>query len=159
MPSTREIVTRDAGSVPSVSNPALPGRALLTASRRLLLTCLVSGLVYSGIANATHGGSGAPHGSGSMASIQLTLHPSPAVYLAIGLIYFIAIHRVLSRATNDAHAARIFRRAELVVLIVVGASMVIALVWFFSMPLEGWPHPGTWIAPFPFGTQDVVIQH
>ena len=159
MPSTREVVAQVADPVPSVSNPVLPGRTLLAASRRLLLICLGSGFVYSCIGNASHGGTGVPHGSGPAVSIQLTLHPSPVIYLAIGLIYFLAVHRVLSRATNDAHAARIFRRAELVVLIVVAASIVIALVWFFSMPLEGWPQPGTWIAPFPFATQDVVIGH
>jgi len=155
MPSTREIAPHVTNPVTTGSAPALPGRALLTESRRLLLICLGSGLVYSGIANATHGGP-ASNGSGGTIEVQLDLQPSPVIYLVIGLIYFVAIQSVLSRATNEAHAARILRRAGRVVMITAAASAVIALVWFFSVPLEGWPHPVTWIAPFLFGTQSVV---
>jgi len=155
MPSTPETALAVTDPAPAVSDPVLPGRSLLTGSRRLLLICLGSGLVYTLLSNASHGGD-APNGSGSTISVQLTLHPSPVIYAAIGLIYFLAINRVLSRATTEVRAAQIFRRAGFAVVILVLASMVIALVWFFSMPLEGWPHPGAWLAPFPFGSQDVV---
>ncbi|GAB3397012.1 hypothetical protein GCM10027568_32240 [Humibacter soli] len=88
----------------------------------------------------------------------MTLHPSPIVYLAIVVAYFYAIHRVLVRAASESDASRVFRRTSLVVLLIAVGSIVIADVWFFTSPLAGWPTPGTWIAPFPFGVQDVTTQ-
>lgn len=136
--------------------PALRGWALLVEVRQLLINCLVVGILYSAFTTGSRGGITESSGPGQPAyEVNLTLHPSPIIYVAIAVACFYSIHRVLTHVTDEASAIRVFRRASLVVVLIAAGSVVIADVWFFTSPLAGCPAPGTWIAPFPFGSQVV----
>jgi hypothetical protein len=87
--------------------------------------------------------------------VNLTLRPSPIVFLAIAIVYFSALRYVLTRAADEALAVRALRRASLVAVLVAVASVLIADVWLFASPIGGWPQPNVWLAPFPFGSLDV----
>ena len=139
----------------SSAHPAVqerPWSAVLRAARRSLVICLVAGFSYSFLTTGSRGGSTGPVAPGQPEyEVNLTLQPSPLVFLAIAVIYFTALHRALTRASDEAIAVRAFRRASLVVGIVATCSVLIADIWFFASPLGGWPEPNTWLAPFPFG--------
>jgi hypothetical protein len=145
-----------AGISEPLAVPALRGRALLVEVRQLLINCLVVGVLYSLFTTGSRGGTTVTSAPGQPAyEVNLTLHPSPIIYVAIAAACFYSIHRVLTHVTDEAAAIGVFRRASLVVVLIAACSVVIADVWFFASPLAGWPSPGTWIAPFPFGSQDV----
>lgn len=137
----------------------LPEWTVLRGARRLLILSLIAGVAYSFFSTASRVAKTAPAAPDHPAySIDLTLHPSPLVYVAIAIVFFSAIQRVLTRANNEATALRTFRRASRLVLFISLGSAVIALVWFFTYPLGGWPETNMWIAPFPFGTMDVTTK-
>jgi hypothetical protein len=137
--------------------PTLPGRAVLAASRRLVVVAVLAGVAYSLLSTGSRGGPAVTSGSGHLMSVDLVLRPSPVVHLALGVVYVVAVQWALARAVDEAHALRLFRRAMLVVVLLAVGSAVIADLWFFSAPLAGWPEPGSWIAPFPFAAQDVSV--
>ncbi|NNC12375.1 hypothetical protein HII28_10860 [Planctomonas sp. JC2975] len=148
-------ITARTPKAPAVGSE-LPSRSVLIGARRLLIVCLFSALGYSALTTASRGGVTDSEGSASPATVvNLSLHPNPFFYAVIAAAFFFAVHRVLTRAADEEAASRMFRRASLVVVLMAIGAIVIADTWFFALPLEGWPNPGTWISPFPFGTVGV----
>jgi len=80
--------------------------------------------------------------------IQLTLQPSPVVYLAIALTVVIALGRA-ARAVDVGAAVRTLNRAGIVAVGITVVSMVIAFLWFQAIPTPA--EHGSILFPFPFG--------
>jgi len=137
--------------------PELPGRAVLADVQRLIAVAVVSSLGYNFLLIATKGGSIGATAHDGARSVMLTLHPSFFVFIAIAAVFFGSVARVRREAVDGVHAHRILRRAAWAIVIIAAGSLVIAYAWFFSTPLAGWPHPGVWFAPFPFGTVNVEL--
>jgi len=130
-------------------------RSMLRRSRRLLIACAVIGVLYSVVTVGSRGGA-ATSASGRRLFVDLTLHPSPIVYAALAAVYLVAVHLALRPSVDAARALRILDRAVIAAVCIGLGSVLLADVWFFTAPLGGWPTPGHWMAPFPFGTQDVT---
>lgn len=127
--------------------PELPGRAVLADMQRLMTVAVVASLGYNFLLLGSRGDS----------SVNLTLHPSFFVFIAIATVFFGALARVRRTAVDGVHARRILCHAAWAIVIIAAGSLVIAYAWFFSTPLAGWPHAGIWFAPFPFGTVNVDL--
>ncbi|GAA4163089.1 hypothetical protein GCM10022286_23000 [Gryllotalpicola daejeonensis] len=125
----------------------VPGVEILWHTRRLVINAIVFGFVYALPLTATRG----------TADVTLTLHPSPFVFLALAAVFFASVSWVIRSAPDEAAAIRVLRRASRVVVTIALGSLVIALVWFFTTPITGWPFENSWIAPFPFGTVTVDV--
>lgn len=133
-----------------------PWATVVRAARRTLITCLVVCCVYSFLVTGSRGGTTAPADPHQpVLEVNLTLRPTPLVFLAIAVVFFTALHRVLNRTSDEASAVRVFRRASLVAVLIAACSVLVADIWFFASPIGGWPEPNTWLAPFPFGSLDV----
>jgi hypothetical protein len=151
---------------PPRTTPDLPGRSLLLALRRLIVEAGLACIGYTLLMTASRSGgrSGGALGDGTYVDAQgnptpyppgqidLTLHPSPVVYVAIAVLFFWSIRHVLRTAADEASARRIFNRVGLIIVAVALGSLVIGMVWFLMSPVTGWPAEDLWIAPLPFGT-------
>lgn len=83
--------------------------------------------------------------------IALTLGPSPLVYVALGLLVFLALNRVM-RATEEAAARRILERFTMSIGVTAIAAVVISQVWFALIPIETFMSGSfSFFSPFPFG--------
>jgi hypothetical protein len=86
--------------------------------------------------------------------IQLSLRPSPLVYLGIGLIVLFAINRVL-RAGNERIALQVLDRAAIGIGVLVIVAVVVSQVWFHLIPItEFMSGSFSFFSPFPFGFID-----
>lgn len=145
----------------------LPGAAVVARIWRLVAVTTIAGLMYSIFLGASKAGCGGGFTAGGgyvdangdpteMAPqcVSLSLHPSPVVMLVLAAIVLWALRRVVRRATDEASAIHILDRAALVAVVVAGASVVIAQVWFAAIPVYGIDGSGTYIWPFPFGSVD-----
>jgi branched-subunit amino acid permease len=128
-------------------------RPVLLMFRSFLIRALAAALLYSFLAV---GSKGECFTEPEETCIQIEIGPSPFVYLAIALIA-IGAFRAVDRRAVDAHdAARMLtRRLWLIVAIVVVSFVAIGL-WIAFYPIEGWPRPGTWFFPFPFGAAELT---
>ncbi|WP_431278346.1 hypothetical protein [Leifsonia poae] len=86
--------------------------------------------------------------------VQLALHPSPLIYLAIALTVVIALTRA-ARAVNIEMALRAMNRGTIVAVGIVVVSMLIAIVWFQTSPMP--TVGGTVLFPFPFGSGSMTV--
>ncbi|MFF2050344.1 hypothetical protein ACFVU2_01975 [Leifsonia sp. NPDC058194] len=77
------------------------------------------------------------------------------MYIALAVIVFVAIGRVLRQATTVARAVAILNRAAIVAVAVAAASWLISVVWFLLLPIDTWDGAGSFWFPFPFGAVDL----
>lgn len=150
---------------------SLAGAPVIRAIRSMIICALIASAVYGMVVHASRGfcrggstGDGGYLGADGKATdavpqcIQLTLSPSVFVFIAFGGIVLWALGAVTKRARTEAHALRILGRAMLAISITMFASVIIAFVWFFLMPVDQWDgtHAG-FLFPFPFGAVDLSI--
>jgi hypothetical protein len=148
---------------------SLPGRAVIGRIRRVLTVSLVAVLVYSVSMGASAGfcagGVDADGGFIDAAGravdeaprcVQLTMGPSPLVFLAIALILLFALGRVMN-ASDESVAVRILDRSAAGVVVLVIVAIVVSQVWFRMIPLEGFmAGTASIFSPFPFGFIEVT---
>ncbi|UTT53200.1 hypothetical protein [Microbacterium maritypicum] len=147
----------------------LPGIATIAKIRRVVILAVIAALVYPTLMVASRatcpggidGSGGFIDGSGRPVDeaplcIQLTLGPSPLVYVGIAAIVLIALGRVM-KASDEHGALKVLNRAAIGVGVLVAVAIVISHVWFFLIPMEGFTS-GSWtvFSPFPFGNIDVT---
>lgn len=147
----------------------LPGVAIIAEIRRVLITALVAVFVYSTVMVASRSYCpGGVDGSGGFIDsagqptdeapvcMDLTLRPSPLVYIGIAAIVLITLGRVM-KASDERSALKTLNRASIGVAALVVLAIVVSLVWFFLIPMEEFTS-GSWtvFSPFPFGAIDVT---
>lgn len=148
----------------------LPGAVVVTGIRRTLIWTLIIALVFpafmSGSRSFCPGGvdgnggfidaSGRPVDEAPVC-VQLTLGPSPLVYLGIALIVLLALGRVI-KASDERAALRTLERAIQGAGLLALIAVVVSNVWFLMTPLEGFDS-GSWsvFSPFPFGIISVTV--
>lgn len=156
---------------PAVSGAGLAGHAVIARIRRLLSVALIAGVAYATFTVASHGGcAGGIDGSGGFVDaaghptdaapmcVQLTLKPSPLMYIAIAAIVLLAIGRVL-KAAQESTAVRTLDRAAAGIGVLTVVAIVVSQVWFQQIPLHELTS-GSWsvFSPFPFGFIDVTTE-
>ncbi|WP_193509645.1 hypothetical protein [Cryobacterium sp. BB736] len=154
----------------SVTSSTLPGADLLALVRRLIVAAMIAAVVYSALMSGSKGGcpgivpvSGGRTGSFEStvdvvrSCVNLSLRPSPLVYIALALIVVWAIGAVLRKAHDEQEATRILERAVVIVNVVALGSVLISQVWFWLIPLDNWVGGRTFFYPFPFGVIDLEI--
>lgn len=147
----------------------LPGIATIANIRRVVIVALIAALVYPTLMVASRatcpggidGSGGFIDASGQPVDeaplcIQLTLGPSPLVYVGIAAIVLVALGRVM-KASDEHGALKVLNRAAIGVGALVIVAIVVSRVWFFMIPMEGFTS-GSWtvFSPFPFGNIDVT---
>ncbi|KKX99782.1 hypothetical protein [Microbacterium sp. Ag1] len=147
----------------------LPGVQVIARIRRLLILAVIAALVYPTLMvpsrvtcpGGIDGNGGFFDGSGRPVDeaplcIQLTLGPSPLVYVGIAAIVLITLGRVM-KASDERAALRALNRAAIGIAALVAVAIVVSHVWFFLIPMEGFTS-GSWtvFSPFPFGNIDVT---
>ena len=148
---------------------SFPGAAVVGRIRGVLIASLIAALVYPAFMGASAGYcAGGVDGEGGFvdaagrpvntapACVELTLKPSPLVYVCIALIVLFAISRVL-KAPNEAVAMRILDRSVTGVCVLVGVAIVVSQVWFHLIPIADFmAGTASVVSPFPFGLIDVT---
>lgn len=152
--------------------PAVGERAFLTSapllkrSRSLVLWALGSGLLYSSLVASKGQCPGGFSSDGGFLDaegdptavrpqcVQLVLHPSPVIYLALALTVIIALTRAAA-AVDVAAAMQTMKRGAIVTVGIAVMAMVIAVLWFQATPIPA--TDGTVIFPFPFGTGTMTV--
>ncbi|MFC7945029.1 hypothetical protein ACFUPZ_17390 [Microbacterium oxydans] len=147
----------------------LSGVAIVAEIRRVLITALIAVFVYSTLMVASRsycpggidGSGGFIDSSGQPTDqapvcVDLALRPSPLVYIGIAAIVLITLGRVM-KASDEHTALKTLNRAAIGVSVLVGLAIIVSLVWFFLIPMEGF-NSGSWtvFSPFPFGSIDVT---
>lgn len=155
---------------PDTASAALPGAVVIAAIRRVLLWSLITAFLYpvfmsAGKATCPGGfdGNGGFIDSAGLPvdeapqCIQLTLAPSPLVYIAIAVIVLLALGRVM-RAADERTALRTLEWAQYGVGLLVVVAIIVSHVWFALIPLEQFTGDSwTVFSPFPFGAIDVEV--
>ena len=120
--------------------------------RSLLVTAVLASLICSWLIVASKGGCVTETGT----CYDMQLRVSPLLFIGFAVIVFLALGRIVNRNLDPFAAARVLDRAGLVVKIVALVAIVVAQVWFFAIPTDGFGQSG-WvvISPFPFGSVDV----
>ncbi|MER7796809.1 hypothetical protein [Microbacterium sp. NPDC096154] len=136
------------------------GSPVLMKVRGLILTAVLSWLGYAMFTGGSRGrcyGEMYDDGSGGLHQTceQWNLTESPLVGVVIAALAYRAVSRAARHALDDADAIRMLDRAGIAIMIVAGASLVIASAWFWMMPGPG--EATSYIWPFPFGAVDVEI--
>lgn len=130
-----------------------PARPVLLMFRSFLIRALAAAVLYSFLAV---GSKSQCFGEADETCIRVEIGPSPIVYLAIAFIA-IGAFRAVDRRAVDAHdAARMLTRRLRLILAIVVVSFVAIGLWVAFYPIEGWPRPGTWFFPFPFGAAELT---
>jgi len=133
------------------TSPGLDAAAVLARVQSLLTFSFAALVLYSFMVASRTGSLGRGPDADSF---SLTLHPSPLIYFAVGLVLCRTIPSVLRRAASETEAARIIRRSTITVGIIVFVSIVVSVLWFALIQPETLAHPGSFLYPFPFGTAD-----
>jgi hypothetical protein len=159
-------LTRLPAATPEAS--LIAGAAVIARIRRVLILALISAAIYpifmSASASYCAGGVDAEGGfldavgrpiDEAPNCVQLTLGPSPLMYLGICLIVLLAIGRVL-KAADEPAALRVLDRSAIAVGVLVVAAIVVSQVWFHFVPIADFMSGSAAIfSPFPFGSIDV----
>ena len=155
---------------PTASGVAsFPGAAVVGRIRGVLIASLIAALVYPAFMGASAGYcAGGVDGEGGYvdaagrpfdaapACVELTLKPSPLVYVGIVLIVLFAISRVL-KASHEAAALRILNRSLTGLSVLVAVAIVVSQVWFHLIPIADFMSgTASVLSPFPFGLIDVA---
>ncbi|MET0991828.1 MAG: hypothetical protein ABWX66_05480 [Lacisediminihabitans sp.] len=141
--------------VPTNASPGRDAAAVLARVQSLLTFSFAALVLYSVMVASRTGSLGRGTDAGSF---SLTLHPSPLIYFAVGLVLCRTIPSVLRRAASETEAARIIRRSTITVGVIVFVSIVVSVLWFALIPTETLAHPGLLHSPFPFGTADFSVE-
>ncbi len=153
----------------NVAGPGLPGIAIIAKIRRVLILAVIAALVYPSVMVASQtycpggvdGSGGFIDASGQPTDeapvcIELTLAPSPLVYIGIAAIVLLALGRVM-KANDEAAALQTLNRAVIGIVVLVGIGVVVSHLWFSLIPMESFTaHSWSIVHPFPFGTIDVT---
>jgi len=153
----------------TVAGPGLHSVAIVAKIRRVLIVAVIVALVFPTLMAASRsycpggidGSGGFIDASGQPTDeapvcIELALAPSPLVYVGIAAIVLLALGRVM-KANDEAAALQTLNRAAIGITALVGIGVVVAHVWFFLIPVEGFTaHSWSIVHPFPFGTIDVT---
>ena len=149
-----------------VERPGLADRPILHRARALVLWALGAAILYASLVAskgscpggfAMDGGFLDADGDPTNVQpqcIQLTLQPSPVVYLAIALTVVLALGRA-ARSVDVESALRTLNRASVVAVGIAVVSMIVAILWFQAMPTPA--EHGTILFPFPFGGGTMTI--
>lgn len=146
----------------------IPGIALVGKIRRVLIVSLIAALAYASLMVSSlsycpggfDGNGGYIDAEGRPVDyapqcVDLALKPSPLVFVAIALIVFLAIGRVM-KASDEATAQRTLDRAAIAVALLVVLAVVVSWVWFRMVPVEEFTAgTASILSPFPFGLIDV----
>lgn len=142
-----------------VASP-LPGATIIGRIRGMLLSALGAALGYSILGTASKRGcfdAVSEEAAADSACVNLTLHPSPIVFIAIAVTVIVAITLVLRPGRSEASALRIIDRAVDIIIAGTLAWAALTMVSFFAIPLEP-PGPGEpFTIPFTFGNVDIDI--
>jgi len=148
---------------------SLPGATVVARIRRVLIVSLIAALAYPSFIGVGAGScAGGIDGQGGFVDaagrpvdtaptcVELTLKPSPLVYLGVVIIVLFAISRVL-KSSHEAAALRILDRSVTGVCVLVAVAIVVSQLWFHLIPI-GDVLAGTTsvLSPFPFGFIDVA---
>ncbi|WP_017202923.1 hypothetical protein [Microbacterium algeriense] len=153
----------------NVAGPGLPGIAIIAKIRRVLILAVIAALVYPSVMVASQtycpggvdGSGGFIDASGQPTDeapvcIELTLAPSPLVYIGIAAIVLLALGRVM-KANDESAAVQTLDRAGLGMGVFVVVAIVVSHVWFSLIPMESFSaHSWSVVSPFPFGNIDVT---
>ena len=148
----------------------LPGAAVVARIRRIFVVALIAALGYASLSAGTKGScaggfdnaGGFTDAAGNAVNevplcITISMQPSPLVFLAIALIVFFALGRVL-KAPAEAAALRTLDRAAVAIGVPTVCAVVISMTWFALIPItEIDPRSFQIFAPFPFGAFDVAV--
>lgn len=156
--------------LPSASLSTLPGAAIIRRIRGMLLWSMGTAIVYSTLSTASRGRCpGGVTGDGGYIDsngnptdvapvcVDLTLRPSPIVFIAIAAIVLIAITLVLRRADSELAALRVIDRAVILMVAVTIAWSALTMVSFFAIPVETWDGVDPFTIPFTFGNIDIDV--
>lgn len=170
-PTSKETVLSLAQTPPQpTAVSGLAGVAVIARIRRVLIVAVIAAMIYPTLmvasagycAGGVDGNGGFIDASGrpvdeALPCVQLTLGPSPLVYVGIALIVLLAIGRVL-KARDEPTALRTLDRAAIGVAVLVVVAVIVSVVWFRMTPLEGFSS-GSWsvFSPFPFGVINVEV--
>lgn len=156
--------------LPAAARSTLPGAAIIRRIRRMLLWALGMAVVYSIIGTASKGGcpggftgdggyldaNGDPTDVASMC-VNLTLRPSPIVFVAIAAIVIVAMTLVLRRADSESAALRTLDRAVIVIVAVTIGWAALTMVSFSAIPYDSWDGIEPFTIPFTFGDIDIDV--
>ncbi|GAA2224670.1 cell division protein FtsK [Herbiconiux moechotypicola] len=143
---------------------SLPGRAIISRIRRLVIVTVLVGALYGMLAVASAGrcvgGAAEQPADENSGCIDLVLKPSPLVFVALAAIVVLALTRVLKSAQTEAQAIRTLDRASTAVIVVAVGSFAIALGWFALIPIGDWTPgaPYAFLYPFPFGVVELSFR-
>ncbi|PJJ72065.1 hypothetical protein CLV46_1627 [Diaminobutyricimonas aerilata] len=153
--------------VPAEALVTLPGGRVLRRVRRLLIWTFGAGWFYwtftggsaSWCAGGLAGDGGYIDAAGNPTSDvpvchSLTLSPTIFVVAAFAIAVVWSISTALRRAATEAEAIRYLDRAAAFVGITAGVSVIVAHVWFWTVPIEQ-IGVGTVYFPFPFASGNV----
>ncbi|MCK2035291.1 hypothetical protein KZC51_04000 [Microbacterium sp. SSW1-49] len=156
--------------LPPTAVAGLAGVAVIGRIRRVLILAVIAAMIYPTLMVASSGFCpGGVDGNGGfidasgrpvdepLPCIQMTLGPSPLVYVGIALIVLLALGRVM-RASDEATALRTLDREAIGVAALVSVAVVVSVVWFRMIPLDQFSS-GSWsvFSPFPFGVISVDV--
>lgn len=141
----------DTVSTPVAEAPQKLLDEVLALVRRLVVTALLAGVGYSVASSASQGycpgGFDADGGfvdrlgqrtEVAPSCINMTLRPSPVVYLVLALIVVWAVSSSARRMNDRSVALAVLRWAGPTVVLVAVLAVVLTHVAFFSIPLESW---------------------
>lgn len=147
----------------------LSGRVIVARIRKLILTAGFTLMVYSIFTTANRGycpvdvatdgslvGSDGNFTEVVPSCVNLMLQPSGLIYLAIFAIIVVTLNFVLRRANDEESALQYLDRAELGIMILAVASLLISQIWFWMIPITDWNGSGTFYFPFPFGAVGLI---
>lgn len=147
---------------------SLPGAVVIGRIRRVLITSLIAAVLYPAFMRSSAGScAGGVDGDGGFVDaagraineaprcVQLTLSPSPLVYVGIALIVLVGIGRV-TKAPNESAALRTLDRSAVAVGLLVAVAIVVSQVWLRLVPVEDFlAGSASVFNPFPFGFIDI----
>lgn len=154
---------------PMAALSTVPGATVIRRIRRMIFSALGAALVYSVIGAASRGGCiGGSTADGFIevnagpaditpSCVQLTLHPSAFMFIALVVTVIVAITLVLRPGQSEMSALRVIDRATLVMIVGTIVWAVVTQISFFAIPLDP-PIPGeAFTVPFTFGHVEVDV--
>lgn len=129
---------------------ALPGSVVLVGMRTMLWRFFFIALGVQVMSSGTRSACAPAAGTGVEQCTRLSLGPSPFVLIAMFAVTIWVLGALIRRTSTEAEAIDFINSVSLWVLGIVGAGIVLAQIYFWMIPVEGWPQPNMWFSPFPF---------
>ena len=151
-----------------LARPIPTDPAVSTRIRRVVITAIISAVLYGMFTAASSGrcagpSTQVPDGNGGVLVVQeclrLQLHPSPLMFVAFAVILLVAVRRASVAGIDQADALRTLDRAAAAIVLLAVAAVVISLAWFAVLATTAWTpgQPFSSLLPFPFAALDVEI--